>query len=94
MAVSESISSSMTSLSYTGLSVLVFDISPDSHTEEDHLSSMFHSVKFDELAPKFYGTRLLHIERAQKYVLTFISGFPRAFRCSRGKHGLIPHAVS
>ena len=31
-AVSESISSSMTRLSDTGLSVLVFDISPDFHT--------------------------------------------------------------
>ena len=38
VAVSESISSSMTKLSCTGLTVLVFDISPDFHTWEDHLS--------------------------------------------------------
>ena len=50
VTVSESISSSMTNLSYTGLTVLVFDISPDFHTWEDHLSSMFHSEYFDELA--------------------------------------------
>ena len=50
-AVSESISSSMTNLLYTGLSILVFEISPDFHTWEDHLSSMYHSEWFDELAP-------------------------------------------
>ena len=50
-AVSESISSSMTNLSYTGLPVLVLDISSDFHTWEDHLSSMFHSEGFAELAP-------------------------------------------
>ena len=43
VATSESISSSMTNLSFSGLPVLVFDISPDFHTSEDHLSSMFHS---------------------------------------------------
>ena len=32
VAVSESISSSMINLSYMGLTVLVFDISPDFHT--------------------------------------------------------------
>ena len=49
-AVSESISISMTNLLDTGLPVLVPDISPDSLTWEPHLSSMFHSEKFDELA--------------------------------------------
>ena len=48
-AVSESISSSMTNLSCTGLPVLMLDISPDFHTWEYHLSSMFHSEEFDEL---------------------------------------------
>ena len=43
VTVSESISSSMTNLSYTGLPELVPDISPDFHTWEDHLSSMFPS---------------------------------------------------
>ena len=51
-AVSESISSSMTNLLDTGLSVLVPEISPDFLTWEDHLSSLFHSEEFDELAPK------------------------------------------
>ena len=36
---------------------------------------------------------LLLIPRAQRY-LTFRFGFPRAFRCSRGKHVWIPCAVS
>ena len=39
VAVSESISSSMTNSSYTGLSVLVFAISPDFHAWEAHLKS-------------------------------------------------------
>ena len=39
-------------------------------------------------------TCLLHIWRAQRYVLTFRFGFTRAFRCSRGKHVRISHAVS
>ena len=73
-AVSESISSSMTNLSQTGLPALVPDISPDFHTWEDHLSSMFHSEKFDELAPNTPCTCLLHIKRAQRYVLTFRFG--------------------
>ena len=42
-AVSESISSSMTNLSCTGLTVHVFDISPDFHSREDHFSLVFHS---------------------------------------------------
>ena len=50
-AVSESISSSMTNLSFSCLPVLVFDISPDFTPWEDHLSSMFHCGYFDELAP-------------------------------------------
>ena len=56
---SVSISSSMTNLSVSwvngyppaGLSVLASNISPDLHSWEDHLSSMFHSEKSDELAP-------------------------------------------
>ena len=36
---------------------------------------------------------LLVIPRTQRY-LTFISGFPRAFWCSRGKHVRIPYASS
>ena len=39
-------------------------------------------------------TCLLHILRAQRYVLTSRFGLPRAFRCSRGKHVRIPHAAS
>ena len=50
VAVLVSISSSMTNLSSTGLPVLVPNISSDFHTWEDHLSSMFHSEEFDELA--------------------------------------------
>ena len=41
----------MTNLSYTGLSVLVFEMSPDFHSWEDHFSSTFRSEEFDELAP-------------------------------------------
>ena len=37
---------------------------------------------------------LLLIQRAQRYFWTFRFGFTRAFRCSRGKHVRIPHAVS
>ena len=48
--VSESISISTTNLLETGLPVLVPDISPDFLTWEDHLSSLFHSEEFDELA--------------------------------------------
>ena len=44
VAVSESISSSMTNLSSTGLPVLVFDISPDFTLVKTTLSSMFHSL--------------------------------------------------
>ena len=51
VAVSESISTSMKNLSFSGLPVLVFDSSPDFHTWEDHFSSLFHSDEFDELAP-------------------------------------------
>ena len=51
VAVSESISSSMTNLLDTGPPVLVPDISPDFHTWEDHLSSLFHPEEFDEPAP-------------------------------------------
>ena len=51
VAVSESISSSVTNLSYTSFPVLVFDISPDFRILEDHLSSLFHYEEFDELAP-------------------------------------------
>ena len=49
-SVSESISISMTNLLDTGLTVLVLNISPDFLTWEDHLSSLFHSEEFDELA--------------------------------------------
>ena len=52
--VSDSISSSMTNLSSTGP-----NISPDSHTWEDSLSSMFHSEYFDELAPNTGPTVLV-----------------------------------
>ena len=34
------------------------------------------------------------IQRAQRYFLTLRFGFHRAFRCNRGKHVRIPHAVS
>ena len=37
---------------------------------------------------------LLHIYRAQLYVLTFRFDFHTTFRCSRDKHVRIPHAVS
>ena len=37
---------------------------------------------------------LLHIPRAQRYVVTFRSGFLQPFRCSRSKHVRIPHAAS
>ena len=96
VAVSVSIPSSMTYLSYTGLPVLVFDISQDFHTSEDHLSPMFHSEWLDELAHStdLSCDCLLHSYRAQRYVLTFRFGFPRAFRCSQGKHVRIPHSVS
>ena len=47
---SVAVSISMTNLLDTGLPVLVFDISPDFRTWEDHLSTLFHSEKFDELA--------------------------------------------
>ena len=49
-AVSESISISTTNLLDTGLPVLVPYISPDFLTWEDHLSSLFQSEEFDELA--------------------------------------------
>ena len=60
VVVSESITlPSMTNLSVswvnccppTGLTVLASNISPDFHSWEDHLSSMFHSELSDELAP-------------------------------------------
>ena len=40
----------MTNLLDTSFPVLVFDISPDFRTWEDHLSSLFHSEEFDELS--------------------------------------------
>ena len=101
--LSDSISSSsMTNLSVcwlngcppTGLTVLVFDISPDFLTWEDHLSSLFHSEEFDEQAlrvsPKLFAAHLT----SQRYFLTFRFGVLRVFRCSRGKHVRIPYAAS
>ena len=42
----------------------------------------------------FPRTCLLHIKRAQRYVLTFRFGFQRAFWCNRGKYVRIPYTVS
>ena len=52
VTVSECISISMTNLLDTGLTVLVPDISTDFRTWDDHLSSLFYSEEFDELARK------------------------------------------
>ena len=41
-----------------------------------------------------HRTCSLHIQRAQRYILTFKFGFHRAWRCSRGKHVRIPHMAS
>ena len=67
VAVSESITSSMTNLSSTGLPVLLPNISPDFLACEDNLSSMFHSELFDELAPKMgLSTCLLHTQMSSE----------------------------
>ena len=87
VAVSESISSSMTKLVIYG----------------SHHSCSQHDTRFPHLRrPLVVNVPFwevwwasaqpvlvcLHIQRAQRYVLTFIFGFPRAFRCSRGKHAV------
>ena len=89
------VTSLMTNLSSAGLPVFVPNIPSDFHTWEDHLSSMFQSENFEELASNTsLHACLLHIERAQRCVLTFRFDFPRTFRCSGGKYIRIPHAVS
>ena len=98
-AVSESISISVTNLLDTGFTVLVFDISPDFRTWEDHLSSLFHSEEFDELASVSLFTGFpvpvcCTFDELRGYFLTFRFGVHRVFGCSRGKYGRIPYTAS
>ena len=96
VAVAESMSMSMTNFLHTGLTVLVPDISPEFLTWEDHLSSMFHAEEFDEQA-SITGLKApvcCRFKRAQWNYLTFRFGVHRVFRCSRGKHDLIPYTAS
>ena len=72
----------------TSLSVLAPNISPNFHSWEDHLSSMFHASAHH----KSPCSSLLLIQKAQRYVLTFRFRFPWV-RCCRGKHVRIPPAI-
>ena len=53
----------------------------------------FWVVWWTSVQNRSHRSWLLLSARAQKY-LTFISGFPRAFWCSRGKHVRSPFAAS
>ena len=97
VAVSESISSSMTNLSSTGLPGIAPNISPDSHTWEDQLvvNVPFWVVWW---AGAQYGSPpclfAAHLTNSDGSFRLSRFGFHRAFRCNRSKHVRIPHAVS
>ena len=94
-AVSESISISMTNLLDTGLPVLVLGISPDFHLRRPLVVIVpFWGVWWASAHHRSPCSCLLQISRAQRYFLTFRCGFPRAFRCSRGKHARISYTAS
>ena len=95
VVVSVSTSISMTNSLDTGFPVLVFDISPDFRTWEDHLSSLFHSEEFDELTsitgfPCLFAAHLTISDVLSDFQVWWF----RFFRCSRGKHGRTPYTAS
>ena len=102
MAVSESISISMTNLSYTGLPVLVFDISPDFHTWENHLSqcsilSSLMSWRPTRVSPYLFAAHLSSSEVRSDIQIWFSPGFPMQSRQARSdpSHNIgIPNSSS
>ena len=94
VAVSESISISITNSLDTGFTVLVFDISAETQLRKSLFVSIpFWVVSWASAHYRSHRSCLLLVPRAQRY-LTFISGFHQAFWCSRGKHVRIPCAAS
>ena len=84
-----------TGCSLTGFPLLASNISSDFHSWEDHFLSVFPFWVIWWASAHYRSLRswLLLIPRAQRY-LTFISGLPRSFWCSRGKLVRSPYAAS